>query len=85
MRAIGPSTPPWCTNTSALWPGTRPNEGRSPNRSFHPGGLRREPKKSLPSATGTIRRATATAAPPLLPPADLVWSKAFSVVPNTSL
>ena len=55
-------------------PGTRPNDGRRPSTLFQAGGLRSEPKKSLPSATGNIRRATATDAPPLLPPADRVWS-----------
>ena len=30
--------------------------------------------KSLPSATGSMRVASATAAPPLLPPADLARS-----------
>jgi len=32
------------------------------------GGLRSEPPVSLPSAIGSIRAATAVAAPPLLPP-----------------
>ena len=41
--------------------------------------------KSLPSATGSMRVASATAAPPLLPPADLVGSKALRVAPKTSL
>ena len=85
MRATGPSTPPWERNSSSPSPGTRPSEGRRPSTLFQPVGLRSEPKKSLPSATGTIRRATATAAPPLLPPAVRVWSQAFRVVPKTWL
>ena len=40
---------------------------------------------SLPSATATIRSASATAAPPLLPPADLPGSNALRVTPKTSL
>ena len=32
-------------------------------------GLRSDPIMSLPSATGSMPRASATAAPPLLPPA----------------
>ena len=41
--------------------------------------------KSLPSATGSMCVASATAAPPLLPPADFVRSNALRVTPNTSL
>jgi hypothetical protein len=48
-------------------------------------GLRSDPMKSLPSATGTMPSASATAAPPLLPPADSAGSHALRVRPNTSL
>jgi hypothetical protein len=41
--------------------------------------------KSLPSATGSMCVASATAAPPLLPPADFVRSNALRVTPKTSL
>ena len=41
--------------------------------------------KSLPSATGSMRVASATAAPPLLPPALFDGSYALRVTPNTSL
>ena len=86
MRAIGPLVLSCATNTSSAGqPGTRPWLGRNPNTLFQPAGLRRLPMKSLPSATGSMRVANATAAPPLLPPADLLVSKALSVVPNTSL
>ena len=37
---------------------------------------------SDPSATGIIEDATADAAPPLEPPADMPSSKAFEVAPN---
>ena len=37
---------------------------------------------SDPSATGIIEDATADAAPPLEPPADMLPSKAFDVAPN---
>ena len=47
--------------------------------------MRRLPIESLPSATGSMRVASATAAPPLLPPAERVGSKALRVAPNTSL
>jgi hypothetical protein len=52
---------------------------------FQAAGLRRLPMKSLPSATGSMCVASATAAPPLLPPADFVGSKALRVVPKTAL
>src|SRR5689334_13971096 len=41
--------------------------------------------KSLPSATASMWVASATAAPPLEPPADFVASNALRVTPNTSL
>ena len=65
--------------------GSRPCEGRMPNTWFQPAGLRKLPMKSEPSATGNIRCAKATAAPPLLPPALLARSHALCVAPNTSL
>jgi hypothetical protein len=48
-------------------------------------GVRSEPIMSEPSATGSMRSATATAAPPLLPPADSAGSNALPVRPYTSL
>ena len=40
---------------------------------------------SLPSAMGSMPHASATAAPPLLPPQVLVTSYGFNVDPNTGL
>ncbi|MNS79122.1 hypothetical protein D3C72_1127630 [compost metagenome] len=40
-----------------------------------------EPPPSLPCATGTMRAATAAAAPPLDPPADRVGSQGLRVGP----
>jgi hypothetical protein len=75
VRAIGPSVPKCVTQTScAGTAGTRPWLGLKPNTLFQAAGLRRLPIESLPSATGSIRWASATAAPPLLPPADRVGS-----------
>jgi hypothetical protein len=48
-------------------------------------GLRSELARSLPSASGTMPHATATAAPPLEPPQVLERSYGFRVAPNTAL
>ena len=48
-------------------------------------GLRSEPPVSLPSAIGNMPHASATAAPPLLPPQVLVVSYGLSVAPKTRL
>ncbi len=82
MRAIGPSVESWLIHAScAGHSGTRPWLGRMPTTLFQALGLRRLPMKSLPSATASMRVASATAAPPELPPADFVASKALTVVP----
>ena len=72
---MGPSVASWLTHTSCAGHiGTRPWLGRMPNTLFHAAGLRRLPIKSEPSTTGSRPSASATAAPPLDPPADLVTS-----------
>ena len=53
---------------------TRPGEGRMPTTLQKLGGLRSEPPISLPSASGTMPQATATAPPPVLPPHVLLRS-----------
>ncbi len=86
VRAIGPSVDSWATHWSGRGqPGTRPALGRSPNTWFQPAGLRSEPMKSLPSATGSRRCASATAAPPLEPPALRSGAQALGVPPNSGL
>src|SRR6185312_10453343 len=86
LRPMGPSVPSCDIHTSCAGAiGTRPCEGRSPNTLFQAAGLRRLPMKSEPSATGSSRCASATAAPPLLPPADFDGSYALRVTPKTSL
>lgn len=70
VRPIGPSVPNcWKKSSCSGSPGTRPREGRMPITLLKAAGLRSEPIMSLPSATGSMPRASATAAPPLLPPA----------------
>jgi len=56
-----------------------------PKMWFQPAGLRRLPMKSETSATGSMRWAKATAAPPLEPPALTAVSQALGVGPNRSL
>src|SRR5262249_17462913 len=83
VRAIGPLTD--SGDHDAESETTRPGDGRSPTTLQNAGGLRSEPPVSLPSAIGSIRAATATAAPPLLPPHVFVRSYGFRVAPNTAL
>ena len=65
--------------------GTRPGDGRKPTTLQNAAGLRSEPPVSLPSAIGTIPHASATAAPPLLPPQVFVRSYGLRVAPKTVL
>src|SRR5436190_470749 len=85
VRAMGPatfSTPhPWSLGTS----GTRPGDVRNPTTEQKLAGLRRDPPVSVPSASGVIPHASATAEPPLLPPHVFVRSHGFLVGPNTGL
>src|SRR5687768_12188995 len=64
---------------------TRPGDGRNPTTLQNAAGLRSDPPVSLPSAMGTMPHASATAAPPLLPPQLRVGSYGFLVAPNTGL
>ena len=61
-------------NSSAAGPtATLPGEVRKPKTLFQAAGLRSEPPMSLPSATGSMSSASATAAPPLDPPDVSRW------------
>src|SRR5688500_11012836 len=82
---MGPSTERVNQPRSTGQEGTRPGEGLSPTTLQKLAGLRSEPPMSLPSASGTMPQARATAAPPLLPPQVLVRSCGLSVRPNTAL
>src|SRR5262245_61988301 len=82
-RAIGPETDRGDQEVDAL--ATHPGDVRKPTTLQNAAGLRREPPVSLPSAIGSIRQASVTAAPPLLPPQVFVRSYGFRVGPNTSL
>ena len=85
MRAMGPSTANGSQGADTGQCGTRPGVGRSPSTPLQAAGLRSEPPRSLPSAIGTMRQASATAPPPLDPPAERVVSQALRVTPNTRL
>ena len=70
VRAMGPSTANGSHGAETGQRGTTPGVGRSPSTPLHAAGLRSDPPRSLPSASGTMRQASATAAPPLEPPAE---------------
>jgi hypothetical protein len=82
-RAIGPETDSGDHELESG--GTRPGDGRKPTMLQNAAGLRSDPPVSLPSAIGTIPLASATAAPPLLPPHVLETSYGFRVAPKTGL
>src|SRR4029079_7486865 len=67
------------------WHGTRPGLGRKPTTCQTAAGLRSDPPVSLPVAIGDMPQASATAAPPLLPPHVLPMSYGFRVAPNSVL
>jgi hypothetical protein len=86
LRAIGPSVTSCAKNASLRGhEGTRPCDGRRPKTLFQPAGFRSDPPRSLPSAIGSIRCETATAAPPLDPPALNPGFHAFPVAPKIGL
>ena len=85
LRAIGPSTDMSAHGFNVGYEGTRPGVGRKPSTLQKLAGLRSEPPRSLPSASGNMRAASATAAPPLLPPQVRVGLYGLRVAPKTRL
>src|SRR5437899_6154495 len=85
LRAIGPSTLSGDHGRRAGQVGTRPGDGRNPTTEQKLAGFRSDPPMSLPSASGSMPQASATAAPPLLPPQVFDLSYGFLVAPNTGL
>src|SRR5204863_7613638 len=83
LRASGPDTDSGDQVCPSV--GTRPGDGRKPTTLQNEAGLRSDPPVSLPSAIGTMPQASATAAPPLLPPHVFETSYGFRVAPNTGL
>src|SRR5688572_31983808 len=82
-RAMGPETESGLHVVAPVY--TRPGDGRKPTTLQKAAGFRRLPPVSLPSAMGTIPVASATAAPPLLPPHVLPVSYGFFVAPKIVL
>src|SRR5215470_6517660 len=80
-RAIGPFTLKPRNGNIVGATGTRPTVGRNPTTLLKLAGLRSDPPRSLPSASGRRPAATAAAAPPLDPPALFDGSYGFRVVP----
>ena len=71
VRAMGPITPRPVRSGTIGPSETRPRVGLIPNRPHTLDGMRIDPPPSLPWAAGASPAATAAAAPPLDPPADL--------------
>src|SRR5262245_35372985 len=63
VRAIGPSTVKLFHPSIAGHAGTRPGDGLKPTTLQKLAGLRSDPPRSLPSASGVMPQARATAAP----------------------
>src|SRR5262245_34275942 len=82
-RPIGPDTESGDQDVDSLT--TRPGDVRNPTTLQNAAGFRSDPPVSLPSAIGTMPQASATPAPPLLPPHVLVTSYGLRVGPNTRL
>ena len=85
VRAIGPTTGSGNQALKAGQFGTRPGVLRKPTTLQKLAGLRSEPPRSEPSASGTMPQASATAAPPLEPPQVRDTSHGLRVAPNTGL
>src|SRR5260370_34196705 len=85
VRATGPATLRVNHPCAFGGLGTRPGEVRRPTTLQKFGGFRSEPPMSLPSASGTMPQARATAPPPVLPPQVLVKLYGLRGGPTTVL
>src|SRR3954451_23126619 len=85
LRAIGPWTPRLRSTAAASVCATRPILGLKPTMPQKLAGLRKLPPMSEPCASQAVPVASATAAPPDEPAADLDVSQGLRVAPNTSL
>src|SRR5207249_4851016 len=82
-RAIGPATLWSCQGISAGYLGTSPAVVRRPTTPQKAAGVRRDPAKSEPSASGAMRAASAAAPPPVEPEAESAVFQGLRVAPNT--
>lgn len=85
VRAIGPDTMKGSEVQLDGYVGTRPGDGRKPTTPQRLAGMRREPPRSLPLASGARPHASATAEPPEDPPAERARSHGLRVAPNRAL
>ncbi len=85
LRAIGPSTPSMAKPLGCGTAGTRPGVGLRPTTFVQAAGLRSEPPMSVPQASGCMPQASATAAPPLLPPQVRSRCHGLRVAPKSGL
>src|SRR5712692_1199958 len=82
-RAIGPATLWSCQGSVAGCLGTRPAVVRRPTTPQKAAGVRKLPPKSVPSASGAMRAASAAAPPPVEPEAESAVFHGLRVAPNT--
>src|SRR5204863_127841 len=82
-RAIGPATLWSCQGIAAGCLGTSPAVVRRPSTPQKAAGVRSEPPKSVPSASGAMRAASAAAPPPVDPEAESAVFQGLRVAPNT--
>src|SRR5215510_7959786 len=65
--------------------GTSPGDGRRPTTPQNAAGMRSDPPRSLPWASGPMPVASATAPPPVEPPDVSAGFQGLRVAPNTAL
>ena len=83
VRAIGPSTEYVSHASTDGKRGISPGLVRNPTTPQYEAGPRREPPRSVPSASGHMPVASAAAEPPLEPPAVSARFQGLRVAPNT--
>src|SRR5204863_679815 len=81
----GPATLIESQARSVGYTGTRPGVVRKPTTPQKAAGVRSDPPRSVPCASGPIPVASATAAPPLEPPHVSAGFHGLRVAPNTAL
>src|SRR3954471_16973350 len=85
LRAIGPCTLMVRSTCAPRLCAIRPKLGRIPTMPQKLAGLRSDPPRSVPWASHAVPLASAAAAPPEEPAADIARFQGLRVAPNTSL